>query len=115
MAIESSFLRGYGFVGSALTRRKVESPGRRCPQAPQPRRRHADLSSAAGHDQRGRFSPALSERDQEPGGIPSRTVVTLRGLFQHYWVLAKFLLTLGAAMLLLLHTGSLLPALSVAA
>ena len=37
------------------------------------------------------------------------------GLFRHYWVLAKFLLTLGAFILLLMHTGSLLPALSTTA
>ena len=34
------------------------------------------------------------------------------GLFRHYWVLTKFLLGLGALILLLLHTHSLLPALS---
>jgi hypothetical protein len=34
------------------------------------------------------------------------------GLFRRSWVLAKFLLTLGAVILLLLHTRSLLPALS---
>jgi len=34
------------------------------------------------------------------------------GLFHHYWVLTKFLLALGAVVLLFLHTHSLLPALS---
>jgi hypothetical protein len=34
------------------------------------------------------------------------------GLFRHYWVLTKFLITLGAVLLLFLHTHSLLPALS---
>lgn len=33
------------------------------------------------------------------------------GLFRHYWVVTKFLITIGAVILLLLHTGSLLPAL----
>ena len=37
------------------------------------------------------------------------------GLFRHYWVLAKFLITVGAVLLLLLHTSSLLPALARAA
>ncbi len=37
------------------------------------------------------------------------------GLFRHYWVLAKFLMSLGAIILLLVHTGSLLPTLSVTA
>jgi len=37
------------------------------------------------------------------------------GLFRHYWVLAKAVITVGAVALLLLHTGSLLPALSRAA
>jgi hypothetical protein len=37
------------------------------------------------------------------------------GLFRHYWVLTKFLLTSGAVILLLLHTSSLLPALIAAA
>ena len=37
------------------------------------------------------------------------------GLFRHYWVLTKFLITAFAVLLLLLHTGSLLPALAQAA
>lgn len=37
------------------------------------------------------------------------------GLFRHYWVLAKFVLTTGAVLLVLLHTSSLLPALVAAA
>lgn len=37
------------------------------------------------------------------------------GLFRHYWVLAKFVLTTVAVILLLLHTSSLLPALTAAA
>jgi hypothetical protein len=37
------------------------------------------------------------------------------GLFRHYWVLTKFLITAFAVLLLLLHTGSLLPALARAA
>jgi hypothetical protein len=36
------------------------------------------------------------------------------GLLRHYWVLTKLLLTLAAVILLLLHTGSLLPALVAA-
>src|SRR5262245_52468666 len=36
------------------------------------------------------------------------------GLFRHYWVLTKFAITLGAVLLLFLHTQSLLPALSAA-
>ena len=34
------------------------------------------------------------------------------GLLRHYWVLAKFLITVFAVLLLLLHTGSLLPELA---
>ena len=34
------------------------------------------------------------------------------GLFRHYWVLAKLAITVGAVILLLLHTSSLLPALA---
>jgi hypothetical protein len=37
------------------------------------------------------------------------------GLLRHYWVLAKFLITLFAVLLLILHTGTLLPALARAA
>ena len=37
------------------------------------------------------------------------------GLFRHYWVLTKLLITSGAVLLLLLHTGSLLPTLARAA
>jgi len=37
------------------------------------------------------------------------------GLFRHYWVLTKFAITVGAVLLLLLHTNSLLPALARAA
>lgn len=37
------------------------------------------------------------------------------GLFRHYWVLMKFAITVGAVLLLLLHTNSLLPALARAA
>lgn len=37
------------------------------------------------------------------------------GLFRHYWVLTKFVLTSSAVVLLLLHTSSLLPALVAAA
>lgn len=36
-------------------------------------------------------------------------------LFQHAWVLTKLVITVGAVLLLLLHTGSLLPALARAA
>src|SRR5262245_57938953 len=34
------------------------------------------------------------------------------GLLRHYWVLAKFFITVSAVLLLLLHTSSLLPALA---
>jgi hypothetical protein len=37
------------------------------------------------------------------------------GLVRHWWVLAKLAITVGAVLLLLLHTGSLLPALASAA
>jgi hypothetical protein len=37
------------------------------------------------------------------------------GLLRHYWVVAKFVITISAVLLLLLHTGSLLPALARAA
>jgi hypothetical protein len=37
------------------------------------------------------------------------------GLFRHSWVLAKFVITVGAVLLLLLHTNSLLPSLARAA
>ena len=37
------------------------------------------------------------------------------GLVRHYWVFTKFLIAIGAVLLLLLHTGSLLPALARAA
>jgi hypothetical protein len=37
------------------------------------------------------------------------------GLFRHYWVLTKFVITSGAVLLFLLHTNSLLPALACAA
>jgi hypothetical protein len=37
------------------------------------------------------------------------------GLFRHYWVLTKFIITVAAVLLLLLHTNSLLPALARAA
>jgi hypothetical protein len=37
------------------------------------------------------------------------------GLLRHSWVLAKFVITVGAVLLLLLHTNSLLPALARAA
>jgi hypothetical protein len=37
------------------------------------------------------------------------------GLFRHYWVVAKLVITVGAVLLLLAHTGSLLPALARAA
>lgn len=40
-----------------------------------------------------------------------QAVGTPWGLFRHYWVLIKFLITLGALLLLFLHTHSLLPAL----
>ena len=41
-----------------------------------------------------------------------QAVVTPWGLLRHTWVLTKFILTLGTVLLLLLHTGSLLPAIS---
>lgn len=41
-----------------------------------------------------------------------QAALTPWGLFRHYWVLAKLLLTLVAVVLLLTHTSSLLPALS---
>ena len=37
------------------------------------------------------------------------------GLLRHYWVVAKLVITIGAVVLLLLHTNSLLPALARAA
>lgn len=37
------------------------------------------------------------------------------GVFRHYWVVTKLVITVGAVLLLLQHTGSLLPALSRAA
>lgn len=41
-----------------------------------------------------------------------QAVGTPWGLFRHYWVVTKFSIALGAVLLLLLHTHSLLPALS---
>ena len=44
-----------------------------------------------------------------------QALATQWGLLRHYWVLTKFVITLAAVLLLLLHTGSLLPALARAA
>jgi hypothetical protein len=44
-----------------------------------------------------------------------QAVTTEWGLFRHYWVVAKLVITVGAVLLLLLHTSSLLPALARAA
>jgi hypothetical protein len=42
-------------------------------------------------------------------------LATQWGLFRHYWVLMKLVITAAAVLLLVLHTGSLLPALARAA
>jgi len=44
-----------------------------------------------------------------------QALATQWGLVRHYWVLAKLAITVGAVLLLLAHTGSLLPALARAA
>jgi hypothetical protein len=44
-----------------------------------------------------------------------QSLVTKWGLFRHYWVIAKLVIAVGAVLLLVAHTSSLLPALARAA